>query len=564
MAGLHRWEAVPMSTLSIWRHRSVPHQSFKKWILLLTSTFFLMGCQVGRVPCLTYSEDPYASPETKRIDSIDLESLSQSPPLPIQDAIERNRAEALGTDDLVSPEPITIADVRSSALETNLGLRVEQITPSIARETYNAEVAKFDQLLAASVDRSVLDSPTGLRTKSLLSNVGLFKPMPSGGNLGIEFFSQRVNTNDPFVSPDPAYDNNLKFSISQPLLRGAGFRTNTHSIRVGKLESGIAAARSKLEAIRVLAAADRAYWAVYGASKETEVRRQQYELALRQLKEAQLAVRAKAVPEVEITRAESGVSARLEGIINSVTNLRIRERNLKRVMNRPDMDIASEGSILPLTPPNPVGLSFDTRSLARFAVDNRMEMLELEIQLAIDESQIEFDRNARLPLFTLDYEYNINGYGRHFGDANYQIGDGDYADWSLGFQAEVPIGFRAADARIRQSLLARIQRLATRDQREQMIEQEVYDAVDLLEQNWQRILAARQEVVLAAKTYEAERKLFQMGAEGRTSTDVLDAAARLAVAQLREISALVDYQISQVDIAFATGTLLGFSEIDWR
>jgi len=38
--------------------------------------------------------------------------------------------------------------------------------------------------------------------------------------------------------------------------------------------------------------------------------------------------------------------------------------------------------------------------------------------------------------------------------------------------------------------------------------------------------------------------------------DVQDALTKLSDAQSREVVALADYQIAQVDIAFATGTLL--------
>ncbi|MBT8486322.1 MAG: TolC family protein, partial [Phycisphaerae bacterium] len=116
-------------------------------------------------------------------------------------------------------------------------------------------------------------------------------------------------------------------------------------------------------------------------------------------------------------------------------------------------------------------------------------------------------------------------------------------------------------ARVHRAILQRLQRLATRDLREQAIRQEVFDAVDELSQNWQRIIAARQEAILAGRTYEAEQRQFDVGA--RTSTDVLDAASRLAEAQTREIVALTDYQITQVDIAFATGTLLGYGRVQW-
>ena len=54
---------------------------------------------------------------------------------------------------------------------------------------------------------------------------------------------------------------------------------------------------------------------------------------------------------------------------------------------------------------------------------------------------------------------------------------------------------------------------------------------------------------------------FEVGL--RTSTEVLDAQSRLADAQSREVRALADYQISLVDIAFATGTLLGQSQVEF-
>ena len=50
----------------------------------------------------------------------------------------------------------------------------------------------------------------------------------------------------------------------------------------------------------------------------------------------------------------------------------------------------------------------------------------------------------------------------------------------------------------------------------------------------------------------------------RTATDVLDAQAKFANAQSTEISALTEYEIAQVDLAYATGTLLGATKIRWE
>jgi len=204
----------------------------------------------------------------------------------------------------------------------------------------------------------------------------------------------------------------------------------------------------------------------------------------------------------------------------------------------------------------------DAEALADFALENRMEMLELELRLAIDASTIDFERNGTLPLFVLDYSYSVNGLGSSFNEAFRDLAGGSFADYSVGLRAEIPVGNQAAKSRARRALLERLQRLATRDQRRLAIRQEVYDAVDQLEQNWQRILAARQEVILAGRTYEAEKRQFEVGL--RTSTEVLEAAARIAGAQSREIHALAAYEISQIDIAYACGTLLGQEGVIWQ
>jgi hypothetical protein len=44
---------------------------------------------------------------------------------------------------------------------------------------------------------------------------------------------------------------------------------------------------------------------------------------------------------------------------------------------------------------------------------------------------------------------------------------------------------------------------------------------------------------------------------------VLDASTNLANAQSAEVRALADYQIAQTDLAFATGTLLGATKVQW-
>jgi len=104
------------------------------------------------------------------------------------------------------------------------------------------------------------------------------------------------------------------------------------------------------------------------------------------------------------------------------------------------------------------------------------------------------------------------------------------------------------------------QRLISKERSRTLIELEVLAVVEQMEATWQSILASRQNVILAGRLYEAEKRQFTLGL--RTSTDVLDQQAKLANAQSAEIKALTEYQIAQIDLAYATGTLLGRPRFD--
>ena len=162
---------------------------------------------------------------------------------------------------------------------------------------------------------------------------------------------------------------------------------------------------------------------------------------------------------------------------------------------------------------------------------------------------------------TLDYLYRIQGTGSSFGDSAQGAANWDDWGWRLGFNVQVPLGNEAAEARLRRAILSRLQRLSTRSAREQVVKLEVLNALDNLDVSWRRIIAATQNVFMEEENFKAERGQYRLGM--RTSTDVLIAEDAWADARISEISAVVDYQIAQIDLAFATGMLMGASKVSW-
>jgi len=218
--------------------------------------------------------------------------------------------------------------------------------------------------------------------------------------------------------------------------------------------------------------------------------------------------------------------------------------------------------LVPATEPDPVRYELQKRPLVATAIDNRMEMLELELQIAEDLTTVDYMHSQALPLVTMDYTYNINGLGATRDNSYDLLFDKRFEDHRFGLQLLVPLGNEAGKSRLRQAIYQRRQRLASRDSRRALIELEVLNAIDQLEANWQRVLASRQRSILDGRLFEAEKRQFELGLG--TSTDVLEAQTNFADAQRAEILALAEYQIALVDLAYATGTLLGAAKVRWE
>ncbi|MGD0573222.1 MAG: TolC family protein [Sedimentisphaerales bacterium] len=461
---------------------------------------------------------------------------------------------------------LSIEQCRAMTLKNNLDLKVQLIEPAIAAKQVSEEEAKFESSFFTNLSYNNINQPSVVveqapQYKSQTADLGVQVPLQTGGTVKFDLADNRTNITVGKYS-EVSYTPVTTFSISQPLLRGAGKRVNTYSIRVLEYQRHITDAMTKLEVMRVLANADRGYWRLYAARKELEVRQQEYELAQAQLEQTRRMVALGEKAAVEETRSEAGVAERLDGIIKAKKELEDRQRELKQIMNEAGLGIDSPAVIVPMTEPDPVRYEIDKERLTKSAVENRMEMLEVELQLAQDSSAVDYYKNQTLPLVAMDYTYNMNGIGTMRSDAYDMMFDRTSESYMVGMNLVVPLGNEAAKNRLLEMQYRKRQRLFTKENRRIQIETEVLGAISQLEANWQSILAGRQNSILAGRLYEAEKRQFVVGL--RTATDVLDAQAKFANAQSTEISALTEYQIAQVDLAYATGMLLGATKVSWE
>jgi outer membrane protein TolC len=542
---------------------------------------------------------PVTEKVTQRIENKDegvvLSQISKKPPETVEQAmpkfkersveIAQSPAKAIEKAEQKEFSSLTIANIRALTLENNLDLKIAEIDPKIASTQVSEEEAKFDDLIFAKAKYGRKDTPkqnldvvtfTPTSGSSLLKNetdkltaieqltqvldmeAGVVIPLRTGAKVTL---SSPFDEKKQFKGVQSTqYQNALRFSISQPLLRDGGIDANVAGIRIAKYEQQAIDVKTRLQAIRVLAVTERAYWQVYQAWGELDVRHQQYENAVDNLEMVKKRVTNGMTAAIETNRADIGVAERREALITANTTLKIRQRQLKLLLNDAQYPLDSKTLIVPQTTPMLLHFDFEREELVQKALSGRLELLELELKLAADLTKIDYLKNQTLPLFMLDYNYGSLGRDTDsFDGAFNQSIDRIYSDWSVGMRVEIPLSNELRKSKLERAVQERLQRLSTQQLRELTVKREIYDALDTTEQNWQRILAARQNVILAGLNYDAELKQFREGL--RTMTEVLETLTRLGDAQLREVRAISDYQVSLIDLAFATGTLLGYSHV---
>ncbi len=491
------------------------------------------------------------------IDTVTLETESVSEPVTVEQASSQIGEVILDPDEGEPVIELTLEQVRAAALTNNLDLKVELISPSIAQRTLDAERAKFESAFFGSARYQHGDDvDNNAESESHAYEAGLSQPLHTGGSVRLGTAVGDSESDD----ADGVADAAVSVSVIQPLLRDAGTRVNTYSIRIAGYGKHIVDARTKLRAIHILAGADIAYWNLFAALQELDVRSEQYTLAQRQLDHARRKVASRSAAKIEIVRAEAGLAGRLDSTIRAEAAVSDRQRDLKRIMNRADIPTNSDVSILTATKPSPLGLELDGEALAEAALENRMEMVVLALQLGIDDMDIDLARNAMLPELDLEYSYTTDRSSGSLGRAIGYLDDERSASHMIGISGRIPVGNRAARARLQRARLQRLQTRASEESLKADIREQVYAAVNSLDQSWRSILAAEQGVVQAERNLEVENGQFKLGR--RTSTDVLQAQTNLAGAKLRKIYALAQYEVAQVYLARATGTLLGRDRIE--
>ncbi|MGE4053233.1 MAG: TolC family protein [Vicinamibacterales bacterium] len=474
---------------------------------------------------------------------------------------------------------LSVDDAVSLALEQNLGIQIEQLSPQIEDLAIAQSRASWAPLFSSSLGNSSTDNPATntfaggqdkVTNRQFDSAFGLSQLLPTGGDYNISWNNTRSTTTNFFNTFNPQLRSNISFNVAQPLLRN--FRIDDVRQRVEIAERVRESADVNLQATitQTVRNVKNAYWDLSFAMNNMAAQRQSLQLAERLLADNERRVQVGTMAPIDIVEAQSEVARNQEAVIVAEAAIRQAEDRLRALIYDPASPDFWTLSIEPTDFAPFVEQAVDVNGAVQRAIENRSDIRQARNGLQQNDVTIRYLQNQSLPDVIAQASYNAIGIGgsrlapvtdipvggavpdrtvisrQSFASVISDIFGNAYPSWTFALQIGYPIGTSTSEANLARARLQQSQAERQLANLQLQITTEVRDAARQVQTNEQRVASARAARELAERRLEAEEKKFAAGIQ--TSFFVFQAQRDLAQARTNEVRAISDYNKSLVDL----------------
>lgn len=398
---------------------------------------------------------------------------------------------------------------------------------------------------------------------------GLRRTNRNGGLLDI---SQRFgwqDNNSQFLSPQQQATGRLTLSYTQPLMRGRGEFYNTSVVFLAQIDSEAARHEFLATLQDELFEITSAYWNLY---LERAYLAHQISLYVKTKKIYELISARQNVDAqpTQLVAIKSALTSRRSDLIRSRAAVTNAETQIRGLINAPELGSSDVSELFPSESPSLDYFPAHNADQIQTALQMRPELAAAVRQVKAACRRLGIARHEMMPALNLVTQASAAGlrgnsdFGNAFGDQF--TGTPSY---SIGLQYEVPIGNRAAKARLcrRQHEVARLRTEYARAL--EVIKTEVDLAVREVNTTYLEIGAKSQALVAAeAEANTIEQRWLRMADGPGTASlkleSLLRAQERVTEAEREYAAAIITYNLSLVRLKRSNGTLLRSENVSVR
>lgn len=472
---------------------------------------------------------------------------------------------------------LSLREAVALAVKNNLDLQIARMTPAISEARIVQAKAVFDATFFTNANYSKLDTPqpggsvpgfTGnSRSEDVELSTGIRKPLISGGQITLQTDLNRNESLPSVFAVNKYYDADVLVNLEQPLLRNFGSDINRSNIVLAQNDRMAEVQELRQQLLETASQVEQGYWDLAFTHQQLRVRVRLLERSTED-RDRLIERRGYDASPVEITEANSFVESHRADVIRARAEVRNASDQLKRLMNAPSLPLADETLVVPIDQPADEAIEFSLLDLVTTALRHRPEMQIALLDIKDTTVRQRVADNARLPLLNVAASVGVNGISTANGeDAYNDLGDGDFIDYILGAQFEMPIGNRSAEGLYRQRQIERRATAVVYQRQAQDVVLQVKTALRNVQTSYELIGATR-----AARRAAADnlRAIEVQEASGVALTpqflinQKLSTQERLANAEVQEARALSDYHNAIAQLYQSAGTLLERNGIDFR
>jgi len=512
----------------------------------------------------------------------------------------------------VSDQGQNIATTTPQALTTAAANATTTYDPAIIESGYGgntgsplsgagveAALSEFDAQLDSSIIWQKNDRPQNFVTNNIFSprfsqdlsryTSGITKTAATGTTF--EFRNNIVydQNNNPSRSAPSDWNVNFEAAFTQPLLAGAGtqynriagprsfqesaggFADQIDGVLISRIRYDITLSEFETGVRNLMLDVEDAYWELYFSYRDLEARKVGRDSALATWRRVNALLRAggtggEASAEAQARTQFYLFQAQLENALTTVFRVESRLRYL--------MGLDTDGRLIrPIDEPTTAPVSFDWQMIHAEALARREEIRRQKWQIKRRELELIAARNQLLPRLDMVGRYRWLGAGDQLIDpdrngispfnpgsnAFESLTSGDFQEWEVGVQLNMPIGFRRGMAAVRhhQLLLAREREVLKEMELE--VSLQLGDAVRDVDLNFATAQTNFNQRVSAENEVQAVQAVYDVGTI--TLDQVLDAQSRRANAETAYYRSLVDYNRAIMRLHARKGSLLEYNGV---
>jgi outer membrane protein TolC len=448
---------------------------------------------------------------------------------------------------------LSLKDAVRMAVERNLDVRAELYNPAQAEADIRKNRAIYETHLTAetSYNQSRTYSPvmnTGLEQNAFTLTPGLYKLLPTGGTLGLNY-ENNYRKNSVAAPLGTYWESALNLSFSQPLLKNFGKESTELNIRVAELGKDASVKRFKTKLLTTVAQVRSEYYNLHSLKDDLESRKTSLELAQRILSDTEARVKAGVLPAMEILNAQFGVASREKELIDAEKAVKDQIDTLRVLLQ-----IDGSANIIPSDAPSRAEYVMSEDEAVKKALANRPELDDLKSQLASSEIQTRVAKSRTQPDLALTSSVGLTGLGDSYGRNLERVSSADYSVWSVGLKLDYPLGNQSAENDYIKNRLRAEQIRTQLDALNSSLASETRTALRAVTSSYKQLDVADRGKAYAEERLKAYLKKSEVGLA--TTKDVLDVENDLATARSNKIKAQVAYTTAVSQLWKSTGELL--------